>query len=588
MAIEIPSEVVFFLNMVGVPYPDINEDDVKALAEHVRTFATSVQDTHESASGVVKDMGSVYSGYSYSALVSTWARMSTTHMADLDRACHFVAKALEIAAEVITVVKVVVLAELAALAASYIAVMFTPGLQPMAAPIGMSARNICSQMQQMLVGYIVAEVIGKAIEPLEKTIEDMIKGVVYDAASNLLGVPADAVSETLSIDPDEVQRYAKVLDEHADDIMKHAATFAANVAPLDFTTPARFDQTPNSTTPEHRVTPSTSIGPADTGLLSRPNTGYESGTGYESRKGFESGNGYESRPAATALQALQASDRPAPNVNDASDERSATGAQGPRTGDSAQPAPEAAQSGGAPAQASSAPSRLGGMPGDALPVGDAERGDGGRNNVTNPAVSALADTGAAGGRAGAPAVELDHATNSSGPAQTPVVADSSGAALGGHTPSTGHGADQPHAASDSAPVGGAPSSPPAGRGAAGGAATPWGRAKPSKAKASKSSKPRRPKRIRPTAAASSADRKPGETPWSKVGRTPDVAATVFAPKVSEPSPQSHPEHAAQQDRDREDPKKVATPGNTPVTPRVSAPTVTAPEVDIADLRRPGV
>ena len=31
MAIEIPHDVALFLNYIGVPYPDINEDQVRAL-----------------------------------------------------------------------------------------------------------------------------------------------------------------------------------------------------------------------------------------------------------------------------------------------------------------------------------------------------------------------------------------------------------------------------------------------------------------------------------------------------------------------------------------------------------------------------
>jgi hypothetical protein len=65
MPIEMPHEVALFLNFCGVPYPDINEDDVRRLGEHVREFAGNVQQTHQSATRAVKDMGSVYSGYSY-------------------------------------------------------------------------------------------------------------------------------------------------------------------------------------------------------------------------------------------------------------------------------------------------------------------------------------------------------------------------------------------------------------------------------------------------------------------------------------------------------------------------------------------
>src|SRR5947208_3277313 len=111
MAIEIPHEVALFLNFCGIPYPDINEDQVHDLARHVRTFATNVRNTHESATGVINDMGSVYQGYSYSQLVSVWAAMSATHMNELDGACKVVAGALDVTAEVIRAVKIALLAD---------------------------------------------------------------------------------------------------------------------------------------------------------------------------------------------------------------------------------------------------------------------------------------------------------------------------------------------------------------------------------------------------------------------------------------------------------------------------------------------
>lgn len=241
MAIEIPHEVALFLNFIGVPYPDINEDQVRELASHVRTFADEVSGTHQAATGAITDMGSVYQGQSYRALVASWASLSSSHMERLDDLCRAVAKALEIAAEVITVVKVAVLTELALLAAAYTATMAatiaTSGSSAlMGQTIALAAKRLIKSMEEMLVAYIVAEVLGKAIEPLEEAVSDMINGVVYNAAADLLGVDGGG-NDALYIDPDEVRRYAQVLDDHADDIVAHAEKFANGVAALDFTTP---------------------------------------------------------------------------------------------------------------------------------------------------------------------------------------------------------------------------------------------------------------------------------------------------------------------------------------------------------------
>lgn len=280
MAIEIPHEVALFLNFIGVPYPDINEDQVRQLAGQVRTFAEDISGTHEAATGAISEMGSVYQGQSYRALVASWARLSSSHMERLDELCQGVATALEITAEVITAVKAAVLTELALLASAYAAAMAaTVATSGASAAIGqsiaMAAKRLVKAMEEMLVAYILAEVLGKAIEPLEQAVADMISGVVYDVAADLLGVD-DGGGDGLLIDPDEVRRYAQVLDDHADDIMKHAEKFANGVSALDFTTPvapapASVPESKPGNAP-HKNGDSNAVrrGPADTGPAEPP------------------------------------------------------------------------------------------------------------------------------------------------------------------------------------------------------------------------------------------------------------------------------------------------------------------------------
>ncbi len=256
-----------FLNFLGVPYPDIDEDQIRELAEQVRAFATNAARTHESATAAVRELGSVYSGYSYDQLVAAWARMSVGHTEALDQACRTVAKALEVTAEVITVVKAVVLAELAAMAASYTALMAS-----MVATAGWSAAlttafraaasRLLGTMEQMLISYIAVEVISRAMEPLADTIERKINGVVYDAAREVLGVPPPNSSvQPLHIDPNEVLRYTDLLDEYADDIGEHAARFVENVAGLDFTTADGIGEPMAADQGSAPVSPSGTTGP---------------------------------------------------------------------------------------------------------------------------------------------------------------------------------------------------------------------------------------------------------------------------------------------------------------------------------------
>jgi outer membrane murein-binding lipoprotein Lpp len=47
MAIELPGEVVSFLQFIGVNWPNVNEDKVREFASHVRDFASKVDGTHQ-------------------------------------------------------------------------------------------------------------------------------------------------------------------------------------------------------------------------------------------------------------------------------------------------------------------------------------------------------------------------------------------------------------------------------------------------------------------------------------------------------------------------------------------------------------
>jgi hypothetical protein len=77
--IELPSEVAWFLGIIGIAWPAVDEDQVRPLAQHVKTFMDNVDGTRQAASSTTRQMSSAYSGSSYEQLVATWARMSSSH-----------------------------------------------------------------------------------------------------------------------------------------------------------------------------------------------------------------------------------------------------------------------------------------------------------------------------------------------------------------------------------------------------------------------------------------------------------------------------------------------------------------------------
>ncbi|WP_455644469.1 hypothetical protein [Nocardia gamkensis] len=210
------------------------------LAQHVRTFADRVTSTHASATCVISDMGAVLSGRPHEQLPEAWAKL-TSRLAEVDRACRVVATSLDHAADHIAAVKVLVLAELHKMAAAYVGVMTTPIADAFGLAVGEIACTLCKSMEEMLVSYVVDEVISKAIGSLEDAVARFVMETV--ATGPALGAPSNG-STSLQIEaepklqgePAVLLRYAKMLDDLAGDVLEHAATFAEDVARLDFTT----------------------------------------------------------------------------------------------------------------------------------------------------------------------------------------------------------------------------------------------------------------------------------------------------------------------------------------------------------------
>ncbi|MEV5840095.1 hypothetical protein [Nocardia sp. NPDC052112] len=189
-------EVAHFLDCCGVRYPDINDGEVRVLAVKVRAFAADVLGGPATTDGE----GATDT---YRRLVATWTSTSDDHTAQFERVCALVAKALDAIAYVITVTKAVVLTELAALATTYASIMATPAAAAVGPSVVAAARRLCARLEDALVGYVVTEVIGKSLEPLGRSIDEMLTGVGADA---------------------------KAPEGHADELVRKTVTFADAVA----------------------------------------------------------------------------------------------------------------------------------------------------------------------------------------------------------------------------------------------------------------------------------------------------------------------------------------------------------------------
>lgn len=243
MSLQLPSQVVWFLNLIGVSWPDVDEDQVRLFGQHVRDFGNNINSTHEAASSTIKQMGASYQGASYEQLVQIWAGMSNNHMTELVDSCGVVATALDVAADAIVAAKGVAIGELVTLAATFAAdqaaAVETLGLAEAALPaLITAAKRVTKGLIDQLEQHIVGEVIEEAVAPLEQVVERALGGLVFTGLEAALGAPSTggsgAVGSSVSIVPEALHGHAATLQGHADEVSAHATRFANSVSGLSF------------------------------------------------------------------------------------------------------------------------------------------------------------------------------------------------------------------------------------------------------------------------------------------------------------------------------------------------------------------
>jgi uncharacterized protein YukE len=244
VGVVLPEKVAWFLGIIGVAWPNVDEDQVLLFATHVRGFATNLAATHQSATDTVKKMGDSYTGESYTALLAAWQSRSKEHVEQLNEACGVVAVALEAAAATISGAKAAAVAELVALAATFAVeqalAVETAGISEAFAVVTVLAARKCVKILiEQLTFYIIAEVIKKAVEPLEAMVVKAANGLIFQALEAALGQPTGpstgtAKGKAVHVDPDALIAYADTMRGHADEMAEHASRFSSSLGGVKF------------------------------------------------------------------------------------------------------------------------------------------------------------------------------------------------------------------------------------------------------------------------------------------------------------------------------------------------------------------
>ncbi len=236
MAIDnLPLPVVNFLNIIGVPWPYIDEDVVHQFASLTRDFGQAVQTTHDETTQAVQAISQAHQAQSTQFMASSWATMSNTEVSAIVAGCTALAAALDVAAGYIVAQKITALGVLVGMAAAFIgdqiAAVATFGLAEVAVPVIIAAaQRLVKSLVMTLEQYIIAEVIEAAAQPLFAKVQEAMAGLDWSKS----GTPPTNAGDGFVVSPQAVATQTAALRTYAQQMLSQGQQYQTTVQGLNF------------------------------------------------------------------------------------------------------------------------------------------------------------------------------------------------------------------------------------------------------------------------------------------------------------------------------------------------------------------
>jgi hypothetical protein len=239
MAINLPHWLAEVVGVLGFNWPEIDEDQLREAAKHLRGYADDCEQSHDKVHGVITgDLRQVYTAQSYTALAQVWSEQSSGHMKDMIECCRLFADALEVAAVGVEAMKGEVIVQLGIAAAEFVAdqaaAVVTFGIAEAAEVVFVEAQNkILNAIMQRFEGEVIGRLVNAGLGPVEERIEQAAQRLLFMEVGNLaVGGPPP----TLALDTEAIRGHGDTLKGEADANLAGGRSFANKVGALTFTT----------------------------------------------------------------------------------------------------------------------------------------------------------------------------------------------------------------------------------------------------------------------------------------------------------------------------------------------------------------
>ncbi|MFG3489561.1 DUF6531 domain-containing protein [Streptomyces sp. NPDC047972] len=193
MAVTVPDWADTLLDLVGVNWPNVDEDAYREMADALREFADDLADDGQLANNHMERLLSSGHGEAMDALNEHWSKVKGKHLKDLVSAGRTIAGALDMAADAIEAMKWKAVAELGILAGQTgLAMALIPVTGGLSALLGAGAIAFTKKQLLKLITGAMEEAVGHIVsvmtEPAVAALEDMAADLVVQVGMDALGV----------------------------------------------------------------------------------------------------------------------------------------------------------------------------------------------------------------------------------------------------------------------------------------------------------------------------------------------------------------------------------------------------------------
>ncbi|MFE6854546.1 DUF6531 domain-containing protein, partial [Streptomyces sp. NPDC057674] len=193
MAVTVPDWADTLLDLVGVNWPNVDEDAYRDMADALREFADDLADDGQLANNHMERLLSSGHGEAMDALNQHWTKVKGKHLKDMVSAARTIAEALDLAAGAIEAMKWKAVAELGVLAGQTgLAMALIPVTGGLSALLGAGAIAFTKKQLLKLITQAMEEAVGHIVsvmtEPVVAALENMAADLVVQVSMDALGV----------------------------------------------------------------------------------------------------------------------------------------------------------------------------------------------------------------------------------------------------------------------------------------------------------------------------------------------------------------------------------------------------------------